>query len=170
MFDFQGKVLISVYFSILWYSVYTIIHITMSSVAERLTKRLMLPAEKLLPLLQTIGEINVLNNEFQRSEHLSPQTLGRLSRSILVTSAGASNRIEGNKLTDEQVENLYKNMRAKKFLTRDEQEVAGYLEVLELIFSSYEQMHFSEGLILQLHQQMLAHSDKDSGQRGKYKF
>ena len=99
-----------------------------------------------------------------------PQTVSRLSQSVIVTSTGASNRIEGNRLTDDEVEALYRNLRARPLKTRDEQEVAGYLEMLELILASYADMPLSEALILQLHRDMLRHSDKDERQRGTYKF
>jgi Fic family protein len=99
-----------------------------------------------------------------------PQTIERLTYSVIVTSTGASNRIEGNRLTDKEVENLYKNLRVKKFITRDEQEVAGYLKSLELVFSQYNDMPINESHILKLHDDMLMHSDKDLGHKGKYKF
>ncbi len=49
---------------------------------------------------------------------------------MIVTSTGASNRIEGNKLTDSEVESLDKSLRSRKFKTWDEREVVGYLEML----------------------------------------
>jgi len=48
--------------------------------------------------------------------------------------------------------------------------VAGYLEMLEFILESHENMKISEALILQLHRDMLIHSEKDQRQRGAYKF
>ena len=88
---------------------------------------------------------------------------------MIVTSTGASNRIEGNKLSDAEVEALYGQLRIKKFRTRDQQEVAGYLEVLESVFQNHRNMQLSESLILQLHRDMLRHSEKDSRHRGQYK-
>jgi len=35
-------------------------------------------------------------------------------------------------------------MNIKKFKTRDEQEVAGYLEILSMVFESYPDINFSE--------------------------
>jgi Fic family protein len=55
------------------------------------------------------------------------------------------------------------------FTTRDEQEVAGYAEVMETIFSAYESISFTENHIRQLHRDLLAHSIKDERHRGAYK-
>jgi Fic family protein len=87
-----------------------------------------------------------------------------------VTSTGASNRIEGNRLSDEEVDALYRKMHIKSFKTRDEQEVAGYIVMLERIFVHYDKIPINENHILQLHKDMLAYSDKDEGHKGRYKF
>lgn len=65
---------------------------------------------------------------------------------------------------------LYRTLGIRKFKTRDEQEVAGYLEMLELIIHSFPDMPRTEALVLQLHRDMLQYSDKDERQRGTYKF
>jgi Fic family protein len=78
--------------------------------------------------------------------------------------------IEGNRLTDIEVEALYKNLHAKKFKTRDEQEIVGYLKCLELIFNSYNEISITEASILKLHQDMLNFSEKDDWHKGRYKF
>ncbi len=117
----------------------------------------------------TIAEIDAIKKSWRLTRKLSPQTIQRLTQSVLVTSTGASNRIEGNRLTDAEVEKLYQGFRIKKFKTRDEQEVVGYLRCLELVFEHYNDMPISESLILQLHQKVLTHSEKDAHHRGKYK-
>jgi Fic family protein len=99
-----------------------------------------------------------------------PQTIERLTQSVIVTSTGASNRIEGNRLSDEEVEALYRNMRIKSFKTRDEQEVAGYIEMLERVFENYKDIPVTENHILQLHKDMLGYSEKDQGHKGRYKI
>lgn len=117
-----------------------------------------------------ISEIDAVKNSWKIAGRLLPQTIERLTHSVIVTSTGASNRIEGNKLTDSEVEALYKNLRIRKFKTRDEQEVAGYLEMLELVFDRYKNIPVKESVILQLHRDMLKYSDKDERHRGHYKF
>lgn len=137
---------------------------------DRLSKRLTFSPERSEAIYAALAEIDAVKNAFRLTGALPPQTISRLTQSVIVTSTGASNRIEGNRLTDDEVEALYKNLRIRKFKTRDEQEVAGYLEMLELILASYKDMKLSESLILQLHRDMLVHSDKDERQRGSYKF
>ena len=111
---------------------------------HRLCKRLHFSFDVNNRIYKLISQIDALNREFQITEKLSPQTIKRLTKSVLVTSTGSSNRIEGNKLSNEEVESLYSQMNIKKFKTRDEQEVAGYLEVLAMIFDRYQNVNFSE--------------------------
>ena len=137
---------------------------------DRLSRRLTFTAEQSETLFAIIAEIDAIKNAFRLSGRLLPQTISRLTQSVIVTSTGASNRIEGNRLTDDEVEALYRNLRIRRLRTRDEQEVAGYLETLERILDSYTDMPLTEGLVLQLHSDMLKHSEKDQRQRGAYKF
>ncbi len=137
---------------------------------ERLSRRLTFSPEKSETIFAVLADIDAIKTAFKITGKLPPQTINRLTQSVIITSTGASNRIEGNRLTDEEVEALYRNLRIRKFRTRDEQEVAGYLKVLELILGSYADMKINEALILQLHRDMLQYSDKDERQRGNYKF
>lgn len=137
---------------------------------DRLSKRLTFSPERTEAIYAALAEIDAVKTAFKITGKLPPQTISRLTQSVIVTSTGASNRIEGNRLTDDEVDALYRNLRIRKFRTRDEQEVAGYLEMLELILGSYADMKLSEALILQLHRDMLKYSGKDERQRGNYKF
>ncbi|NOX91411.1 MAG: Fic family protein [Gammaproteobacteria bacterium] len=136
----------------------------------RLSTRLQLSGEVVEALYSRIAEIDAVKNTFRLTHTLLPQTIERLTQSVIVTSTGASNRIEGNKLSDDEVESLYKSMRIKSFKTRDEQEVAGYLETLQTVFDSYNDIPVTESTILHLHQTMLVFSDKDQRHMGQYKF
>jgi Fic family protein len=136
----------------------------------RLTKRLNFEPKMVEEIYSIISEIDGVKNSWKITGKLLPQVIKRLTHFVIVTSTGSSNRIEGNKLTDLEVEKLYKNLRIKKFKTRDEQEVAGYLEILEQIFNHYKDMSIKESLILQTHNQVMKYSAKDEGHRGKYKY
>ena len=138
--------------------------------SDRISKRLTFSPERTEELFAIISDIDSIKTAFRLTSKLLPQTLNRLTQSVIITSTGASNRIEGNRLTDEEVEALYRNLHIRKFKTRDEQEVAGYLEMLASILESYQSMKLSESLIFQLHHDMLQYSDKDQRQRGTYKF
>ena len=82
---------------------------------------------------------------------------------------GSSTRIEGSKLTDREVEALLSKLEIKQFDTRDQQEVAGYAEVMEFVFRSWEDITITENHIRQLHRDLLVHSQKDERHRGEYK-
>jgi Fic family protein len=137
---------------------------------SRLTTRLGLKPAIVETIYSMIAEIDAVKTSWKLTGKLLPQTIERLTHSVIVTSTGSSNRIEGNRLNDAEVEALYKNLRIRKFRTRDEQEVAGYLEMLELVFASYRHIPVRESSILQLHRDMLRHSDKDARHKGQYKF
>jgi Fic family protein len=136
----------------------------------RLHKRLNLNPTVIELIYQTISEIDGIKNSWQITKQLLPQTIERLTRSVIVTSTGSSNRIEGNRLSDIEVEHLYKDLRVKKFKTRDEQEIAGYLKCLESVFNNYNNIPISESSILALHHDMLIFSERDVRHKGLYKF
>lgn len=119
----------------------------------------------------TIAEIEKLSGMWTAGVKLAPQILNVLKRSTIITSTGSSTRIEGSKLTDKEIERLFSTgLKIKKFSTRDEQEVAGYKELLENIFNSYEAIKFNESAIKHFHKELLKYSDKDQKHLGEYKF
>ncbi|MEX0895910.1 MAG: Fic family protein [Patescibacteria group bacterium] len=117
----------------------------------------------------TIAQIEELKGRWSAGTNLSPQFLSRLKRSVLITSTGASTRIEGSNLSDEDVEKLMRGIAIEKFADRDEQEVRGYFELLENVFAAWENLSVSESTILHFHQELLKYVEKDSVHRGKYK-
>jgi Fic family protein len=138
---------------------------------HRLIRRLALTAQTTERVYNAIAEIDAVKSSWRLTNRLLPQIIERLMQNVLVTSTGASNRTEGNRLTDEEVQALYKNVRIRSLTSRDEQEVAGYLDVLQCVFDNYTEMPVSVPIILQLHRDMLRHSDsdKDMGHLGHYK-
>lgn len=84
-------------------------------------------------------------------------------------SIGSSNRIEGNSMTNEEIEKFLSGLKTKSFRSRDEAEVSGYADALDLIYSNYDNIPLSENHIKQLHQILLKYSDKDERHRGEYK-
>src|SRR3990167_7353117 len=84
-----------------------------------------------------IARIDELKGHWTGSVKLHPQILGRLKRSVLITSTGASTRIEGAKLSDEDIEKLMRGISIQKFTNRDKQEVKGYYELLQNVFNSW---------------------------------
>lgn len=133
---------------------------------DRREKRIRDISQKLWSL---INQIDSLKGQWIGGAKLNPQALGRLKRSVLVTSTGASTRIEGSKLSDEDVEKFVRGLSLQKFTDRDKQEVQGYFELLENIFHSWKQIPFSENTIKHLHNELLKYVEKDERHRGKYK-
>ena len=120
-------------------------------------------------ILQLISEIDEFKGKWQALKTMSPERLQQLRKVATIESVGSSTRIEGAKLSDIQVETLLSNLTSTSFKTRDEQEVAGYAEAMDLVFQAYEDLHITENHIRQLHQQLLRHSLKDERHRGDYK-
>jgi Fic family protein len=116
-----------------------------------------------------ITQIEELKGRWTASSSLSPQILGRLKRSVLITSTGASTRIEGARLSDEDIEKMLRGISIQKFTNRDEQEAQGYFELLQNVFDSYLSLSFSENLIKHFHKELLKHVEKDVLHRGDYK-
>lgn len=120
-------------------------------------------------ILSLIAKIDEFKGAWRAFGTLAPERLLALRRVATIESIGSSTRIEGSKLSDRQVEALLAKLEIKSFETRDEQEVAGYAEVMEVIFSSWEHIPITENYIKQLHGMLLTHSDKDHWHRGNYK-
>jgi Fic family protein len=120
-------------------------------------------------ILSLIARIDEFKGAWRALGTLAPDRLSALRRVATIESIGSSTRIEGSKLSDREVEQLLSNLEIKSFATRDEQEVAGYAELMDLVFSSWQDIPFTENHIKQLHQILLQHSEKDTWHRGNYK-
>lgn len=116
-----------------------------------------------------IARIDELKGQWIAGAKLSPQVLGRLKRSVLITSTGASTRIEGARLSDEDIEKLMKGISVQKFRDRDKQEVKGYYELLQNVFDSWKRIRLSESSIKHFHKELLKYVEKDKLHRGNYK-
>ena len=121
------------------------------------------------PLWSKITQIDQLKGQWIGGAQLSPQVLGRLKQSVLVTSTGASTRIEGAKLSDADVEKLMRGINIQRFTDRDQQEVKGYYELLQNVFESWRRLTLTEGMIKHFHQELLKYVEKDANHRGEYK-
>lgn len=120
-------------------------------------------------IYKIINEIDLLKSKWVSGANLDSQALGNLKKSVLVTSTGASTRIEGSELSDEDVERVMRGLSMQKFKNRDKQEVRGYFEILTNIFEAYKSIPFSESAIKFFHRELLKYADKDIVHRGNYK-
>lgn len=136
------------------------------AIKTRLDQRL----QNLAPsILSDIGKIDELKGMWSAGAQLNPVVLGRLKQSVLITSTGASTRIEGAKLSDEDVEKLMRGISIEKFADRDKQEVRGYFELLQNVFDSWKSISFNESVVKHFHKELLKYVEKDKRHRGEYK-
>jgi Fic family protein len=119
--------------------------------------------------VRQIGQLDEFKGRWRALGDLAPERLHALKRIATIESVGSSTRIEGARLTDDEVEKLLSGLDPRSFSSRDEAEVAGYAEVMELIYESWSEIPLTENHILQMHTTVLKHTSKDERHRGKYK-
>ena len=112
-------------------------------------------------LLGLIADIDEFKGAWRALGALAPDRLIALRRVAAIESVGSSTRMEGSKLSDREVERLLSNPQIKSFATRDEQEVAGYAAVMDLVFSSWPDIALTENHITQLHRDLLVYSGRN---------
>jgi Fic family protein len=120
-------------------------------------------------LINIISEIDRFDANWTAIERKEGQNLKELKSIATVRSVGASNRIEGNRMSDEEVEVLLQKIDITKLTDRDSQEVVGYFEVLDLISESYQNISLSESHLKSLHNSLMKYSAKDQWHKGSYK-
>jgi Fic family protein len=120
-------------------------------------------------LINFISQIDRFDASWTAIERREGQSLKELKNIATVRSVGASNRIEGNRMSDEEVDVLLQKIDITKLTDSDSQEVVGYFEVLDLISESYENINLTESHIKSLHNSLLRYSDKDQWHKGNYK-
>ena len=83
-----------------------------------------------------------------------------------IQSTEASNKIEGILTSDERLKKLV--MDKTMPTSRDEQEIAGYRDVLNTIHENYDYVQIKPGVILQFHRELYKFQGPETG--GKYKI
>lgn len=120
-------------------------------------------------ILDLIAKIDEFKGAWLSFGTLAPDRLFSLRRVATIESIGSSTRIEGSKLSNQDIQTLLARLEIKRFDTRDEQEVAGYAQVMELVFSAWQHISLTENHIKQIHRDLLQYSNKDDNHRGNYK-
>ncbi len=120
-------------------------------------------------ILKLIGFIDRFKGRWTQVEGKESRYLNELRLIATIESIGSSTRIEGSKMSNEDVEDFVNAIKISSFKSRDEQEVFGYYDTLNLILESYESISLSENHIHHLHKTLLSKSSKDKRHRGKYK-
>ncbi len=120
-------------------------------------------------ILSLIGEIDLYKGKWNAIEKQENIYLKELRKIATIESIGSSTRIEGATLTDKEIKELLNNVKITELKSRDEQEVIGYYDTLEIIYENFNNIPLTENYIKQLHQNLLRHSSKDDRHRGGYK-
>ncbi|MES2518937.1 MAG: Fic family protein [Bacteroidota bacterium] len=120
-------------------------------------------------IVNLMTEIDEFKGAWLALGNIAPDRLLQLKNVATIESIASSTRIEGSLLSDQQVEKLIANLEIQKFETRDEQEVAGYADLMTLIFDNYNDIPLSENFIQQLHSYLMKYSEKDQWHKGQYK-
>lgn len=94
-----------------------------------------------------------------------PQELEKLVEIAKIQSTEASNAIEGIITTSTRIKQLVEEKTTPK--NRDEQEIAGYRDVLNIIHDSFDAIPISQNYILQLHKILYSHMNNPMGGKTK---
>lgn len=138
-------------------------------ISEKIELTLTFSSEVYQRIIQKLSVIDSFKGAWTVIENSGNRYLKELRKIATIESIGSSTRIEGVTLTDTEIEKLLKSVKINKLATRDEQEVMGYYDALQVILENYSEITFEERYIHQLHSILLKHSDKDQGHKGGYK-
>ena len=94
-----------------------------------------------------------------------PEELEKLVEIAKIQSTEASNAIEGILTTSTRIKQLVEEKTTPK--NRDEQEIAGYRDVLNIIHESFDVIPISQNYILQLHKILYSHMNNPMAGRTK---
>jgi Fic family protein len=112
-------------------------------------------------MLALIAELDECKGAWRSLSTLAPERLAALRKVATLESIGSSTRIEGARLSDREIELLLSRLETHSFQSRDEQEVAGYAEAMDRIFTSFDAIPLTENHIKQIHGILLRYSAKD---------
>jgi Fic family protein len=120
--------------------------------------------------MNEISSIDRFSGSWNLIEKREGRTLKQLKSIATEESVGASTRIEGSKMTDDEVKALiFDTIKIEKLIERDQQEVIGYFNALDIISESYRDIEITESSLMNLHHILMKYSEKDQWHRGKYK-
>ncbi len=132
---------------------------------DRFNKRIKLTND----IVTRIAAIDEFKGRWRGTAEMSQKILDRLRTSVIITSTGSSTRIEGSNLSDDEVARLLRGLKSKPPVGRDEEEVAGYADLLGRIFDHFADLPLSENRTLQFHEILLHFAQKDALHKGAYK-
>jgi len=122
-----------------------------------------------MKLINDISKVDRFDAKWTGIERRVGASLKQLKLIATVRSVGASTRIEGSRMNDEEVQVLINKLQIAKLEERDQQEVAGYFKALDIITENYMDVQVRENDIKGLHKILMQYSEKDEYHRGNYK-
>ena len=123
--------------------------------------------------VQLLAQIERFHGNWEKNKRLKPTVITSLTQTTIVTSSGASTRIEGALLSNKEVQQLLENgCKISNLSSRSEREVTGYIKALTYIYDNAEHLEISEKTIREIHQLLTSDLLEDQlpqKQRGAYK-
>jgi Fic family protein len=120
-------------------------------------------------LMTQLSHLDRFDASWNSIEKREGASLKQLKSIATVKSVGASTRIEGSKMSDDEVAVLIDKIDITHLELRDQQEVVGYFETLDTITDNFAAIEITESQIKGLHNLLLKHGEKDAWHRGQYK-
>ena len=120
-------------------------------------------------VMQLIGVIDGFKGKWNTLEKRDNRYLKELREIAVVESVGASTRMDGATLINQEVKQLLQRIKTTQPESRDEENALGYYETLELIYGSHSDIKLSENSLKQLHQLLFKYNSKEERHRGAYK-
>ncbi len=120
-------------------------------------------------LLLLISRIDRFDASWSNLERQEKHNLKHLKTIATIRSVGASTRIEGSKLSDEEVDVLLKEIDITRIENRDSEEVLGYFDALDFITEMHNDIQISVGDIKNLHKILMKYNTRDAWHKGDYK-
>ena len=117
---------------------------------------------------ETLGLVAAIYREAGKQELFlaqSPESLEKLIEIAKIQSTEASNAIEGIVTTNLRIRQLVEEKTTPR--NKDEDEIAGYRDVLSIIHESYRSIPVSKNYILQLHKILYSHMNNPMAGRTK---
>ena len=120
-------------------------------------------------ILYQVAKIDEFKGQWLSLGVMPPERLNTWRELSTIASVGSSLRLDGVCLNNTQVEEVITKIPEQQFVTRKEQEIAGYTEVLKLVLDSWEEIYLTEYQIKQFHSDVFKYCNTDSTQSGPYK-
>lgn len=140
-----------------------------NNINEQLAQKLNFGTAVQQKVMQLLSQVDTFKGAWKVLEQTKGSYLKELRKIATIESTGSSTRIEGATLTDKEVEQLLRSVNVKQLEQREQQEVVGYYETLEVILEGFKDIPLSKSSIHQLHTLLLKHSAKDQRHKGQFK-